>query len=480
MAGRPRRAPTSARPKGVRGGTIAMQGSVSLGPTSPIATGSEARRLELWLACAVCALAPMNFARLPDVYVTASDIAAFAFCVLLVSRPLERPRLGPAAALWCGGVVLLVLALLLSSAVHGDPLRGLVVGGQYVHALLVLPLVFVTRTRAELVTMAKAFLLSIAAMCLFGAWLIHVDGETNTRFVSGNGRMRSFVERTNEAAALIAMSVPLLLLMGQRRAWAPATVAILFALLGYGVLLTGSNSGLGGFVLALVLSVVLTRSWRLLAAGAVGAAALVAGFARWGEEILPAVFVERVLGALVEGDLASAGTYQDRLQLIEQSLARADDTLLLGVGADRFPVGTATEQSVHNAYLLLWVEGGPLAAAGLVAVVLAGCLAGTRALLSPRAAKEGACALATVLLFAALVNTAPHVYGRFWIVPTLIALALAWRTGSGSAAPSPGAGGWAGAAPRRLGEGSRPLFRRRTGPASRRGRPAPAPAPQGR
>ena len=65
-------------------------------------------------------LAPMNYLRLDQIYVTASDGAALLCLFLLVLRDgLPRRPFGPATEIWLMGYILLCAGLLGSSIVQG-------------------------------------------------------------------------------------------------------------------------------------------------------------------------------------------------------------------------------------------------------------------------------------------------------------------------------------------------------------------------
>ncbi len=100
-------------------------------------------------------------------------------------------------------------------------------------------------------------------------------------------------------------------------------------------------------------------------------------------------------------------------------------TLLLGFGADQYRVFSYIGQPVHNIYLLLWTEGGLIAALGFVVM----CLSVVGPALSARRVKDGLpytiCIVATLAAFLAMGNGMPHMYGRFWPVPLLIPAVLA-------------------------------------------------------
>jgi hypothetical protein len=369
----------------------------------------------------------MNFLRIQLFYFTLSD-ALVCLCLLMMLRrgALALQPIGQASTFyWSLGLSLLLGGLVLSSIVHGDPLRGLVFAVQYFFAYFVLLLVIAGRAEKELIVLAKVFIFAIVLMCLHGAYLINIDGQTNTNFVSGSGRFTGFVERENECAALIALALPMLLyLCTDRRLTRLALLAL--PILGYGVMLTGSNTGLGALALSVAIFSALTLNWKRLLPAATAAAVAIGAIAHWGRDYLPATFQRRVLGALESGDLAQAGTFDHRLELIHEGISRADSTILLGMGADQFAVNSVASQPVHNLYLLLWTEGGLFCMVGFIVMIAAGYGPALSALRRPGGSAVAACTISIVTIFLLSVNAFASVYGRFWSMPVVLAVALAY------------------------------------------------------
>jgi hypothetical protein len=369
---------------------------------------------------------PMNFLRLDAFFFTLSDaLTCICLLLLLTQGRLSLQPIGQTGTFyWCLGLSMLLGGLVFSSAVHGDPLRGLVYAAQYFFAYLVLPLVIAGRSEKELLVLTKVYVFAIVLMCLHGAYLINIDGLRNTSFVSGSGRFTGFVERENECAALIALAVPMLLyLCAERRLTRFALLAL--PILGYGVMLTASNSGLGAFALSIAIFSGLTLNWKRLIPVAGLSAAVISGIAIWGRDYMPDLFQRRVLGALESGDLAQAGTFDHRVELVQEAINKADGTIFLGMGADQFALMSVVGQPVHNLYLLLWTEGGLFCMIGFIIMIAAGYVPAMSALRRTQGGAVAACTIATVTIFILSVNAFPSVYGRFWSMPVILAIALA-------------------------------------------------------
>ena len=401
--------------------------------SSPPLKGPSARRqrrsrldhIEMFFAVASVFFAPMNFLRYPDFYLTLSDVFTFAcLFMMLVNNSLPLRPFGSATPLWMVGIAMLISGLLVSSIVNGDPSRGIIVAAQYFQAFLVLPMIIVMRPWWQVIVLMKVFVFSIFVMCAYGIYLIDVDGQTNTNFVSGNGRLLSFVERANECAALIALTIPLLLwLSGMGCIHRFVTWAFLLTFV-YGIMLTGSNTGLLVALLGICVFFLGTVSWKRFMLGIFGAIGSVAIIGTWGQLFLPQVFLDRVFAAYQSGELSKAGTFSDRLDLIFEALRISDHTTLIGLGVDQYREVSEWGAPVHNTYLLILAEGGLLALIGLVVIIAAGFMPAFNNRRQPRWWIASICTFCTVLIFAALINATAHVYGRFWIVPLVLAMAV--------------------------------------------------------
>lgn len=389
-------------------------------------TALEVRRhgLEMFLAGTCAFLAPFNVLRLESFYFTASDAFALAaLLVMVLNRSLPVATLGRATLVWNAGFLLFGAMLLASSLVYGQADRGYVILGQYLYAYVILSHVLLSRRWDDTITLMKAFVVSVAVVCLHGVYVIDVIGERNTRFVSGNGRLLGLVERGNECASLIALSVPLLLWMVSSGAVGRRWLLIALPIFLYGIMLTGSNSGLYALVYAVAAFTLTYGSLKhILSMGAaflfVGTAALT--FAR---DLLPATFQQRVLGAVESGNVDEAGTFVGRMKLIYEALGKTDATMITGYGADQYREISQYSAPVHNTYLLIWVEAGFPALLGFVLMLIGAALTAIFVFRKAGGRLAACCTLTSVVLFALMLNAMPHLYGRFLVIPFLLGLA---------------------------------------------------------
>ncbi|RMA41548.1 O-antigen ligase family protein [Rhodophyticola porphyridii] len=383
-------------------------------------------QLDSKLAALTVFLSPMNFFRLDVVYLTLADAAACAtLLVMLLKGNVPRAPLGMATPIWLAGTLALAAGLTIGSVANGEMLPLVVVLLQYSFSLIVLVYVLAGRGYRQTVALMKVLVFSIAVVMAFGAYVVHYVPDPDLRLVSGSGRMRSLVERENAAAALGSIAIVLLLNLTLHGEFRRITAALVMPLLLYGVILTGSNTGLIITVFGITVTALFSGSTRVAFGFFLAAAMAVVLVMFAGDIILPEVFRERVLTALTTGDLNQAGTFEDRYFLIREALETARHTLVVGLGADQYSTISAHGAPVHNAYLLLLTEGGLISLFGLVLLLMTGVTLAWAAIAVAGARTEGLIALTIILIYAAMLNFFAHFYARFWGVPLVLALALA-------------------------------------------------------
>lgn len=390
---------------------------------------SKLDMLEFYLVCAVVFFAPLNFLRHPSFYFTVSDLFLLGCVVLmLANRTIPLRPYDSLAPVWMTSILMIIGGLMFASIINGDPVRGLVVTGQYFFALFILPAVLISRPWWQLVVLVKVFVFSIVFSCLAGVYFIHIDGETNTQFVSGNGRLRGFMERINSAASVFAMTIPLVIWLAEQRLIRKTVAMITFLIILYGLMLTGSNTGMLAALFGLGFYFVSSITWARFFIGVGLVVATIVIIGAWGSYFLPEVFQERVLGSLESGNLEQAGTFVDRMELILEALRYANGTILIGLGADQYSVISSHKAPVHNAYLLLLTEGGLVALSGFLLMMIVWFTA-------PFINRKPGSPLMTPLIcvciaavFAAMANGTTHFYARFWMIPITLAVAVSIAT----------------------------------------------------
>jgi O-antigen ligase len=368
-------------------------------------------------------------------FFTLSD---FAFCLslaaILLTRGLPRAPFGLLTPYWLAGFALMMAALVGSTLVNGDPMRAVVICAQYAFSLLLLPMTIMGRDREATIDLVQVFAAGVFVANLASVILYYSGYTGDFRFVTGNGRLASFAEGPNGYAQMIALAGPLAIYLWLTGRLATHYAVPLFLLLLVPLVLTSSNGGIAMAALGVLAFFIVLRDLRYLARAAAGVAVCLALTLLWGSYWLPATFEQRVLGALRSGSIEEAGTFEERVALMNEALEMVDDTILLGIGADQYRVRSRYGAPVHNTYLLLWTEGGLPALIGWTSLLL---IASFGVLyVGGRHRPEAATAFAVAAIVVFVGFTTGHIYARQSVLPLYLAMALVF-------ASTAGAGAWA-------------------------------------
>lgn len=399
-------------------------------------------RIVLYLAVFLSPFIPFRFS---DFLFTVSDLLfAILFCLLLLSGRIPLSPLGRASSLWFLAFSLLMVGLLSSSLVQGDPMRGFIVTSQYFFAYVLLLLVLVRDDPNLIYNFLKVFVLSIFVMDVHGIFMFFTGGSDPSEgksVVTGSGRLATLLGNPNAAAALNALTVPLLLYLWLAgRVVAMAAIPILAVFIAT-VILTSSNSGIAALTLSVIAFVATSMNRRMLMRimmlTTVGAVAFYFG----GTELLPESFQKRVLSGIIEGDVSQTGTFNHRAELMREasSIIAERGIFFVGLGADQFREVSVQAAPVHNMYLLLWVEGGVLALIGWLLFSAAGLSVGLAARMKGADPQAGATLIAILLVFYLAAVAIPHMYARHWLIPVMLSLALAMISLRNRTRPTPAA-----------------------------------------
>ncbi len=398
----------------------------------------ELHRWEFVLLQGAVFFAPYIAFRHPSVYITVSDtLFAGAFLLRLYTGRMAAP-FAHLTWLWLLGLLMLTGGLFIGSVFKGDMVRCLTLVAQYSFAYLIVPLILLRRSEHEVIRLIKCGVWGMVIMCAIGLVLYLSDSGAQTPLFSGSRRFSGFVDNPNAMGILTVMTLPLLwflLLSGRMR----SVIAIpCMALLVIGIILTSSNTGLYSMVAATLIFFGGRRNFKtLLALAALGSAVLL-----FGQDYLPTTFQNRVLSAVQTGDIASAGTFEDRKELIMEAIGMADENLIVGLGADQYRLVSRYGHPVHNLYLLLLNEGGGLSLLGYLLILGVPMLTSMVAYRLPDGKLVMLTTVTTVVVFANALMGQPHVYGRVWFLFIFLAVSPALITaGSLRPQPAPALGG---------------------------------------
>ncbi|MGH8542174.1 MAG: O-antigen ligase family protein, partial [Gammaproteobacteria bacterium] len=354
---------------------------------------------------------------------------------------------GGLGLLWLAGLAMLSLGLLTSSIVYGNILRGLIVVGQYAFSYFLLSFVLVERDPPTLRLFLKSWVFSIVAINALGVAVFSwgfdftqfswVTENPEWRIVSGSGRLQTLLGDPNASASMIAITLPLLLYLWLTGSVRTLAVVGILPLLISAAIMTSSVNGLASNSFSILLFVVLAMRWRMLIGVLGGAAASIVWFGVWGTEYLPRAFQKRVLDAWESGGIEQAGTAQDRLVLFREAMDIIDRNPLIGVGADQFRLYTSSGLPVHDAYFLVWAEGGLIALIGWLVLLATPAVAAILAYQITRLRLPSVATVTVGGVFALIAVNNAHMYARFWLVPLHLGIALSiasWRQGTDAAA----------------------------------------------
>lgn len=365
--------------------------------------------------------------RHPSVFLTVSDLVfCLSLLAILLTRGVPAAPFGPLTPYWVAGVALLMTALIASSLINGEPMRAIIVCAQYLFSFILLPLVIMGRDREATIKLIQVFAAGVFVANLASLILYYSGYTGDLRFVTGTGRLASFVGGPNTNAQMIALACPLMLCLWLAGRMATYVLVPLLLTLIVALVLTSSNNGIALAILGTSAFFIVLRDLRYLVRAAAGLAVCLVLILVWGSYWLPATFESRVLGAVRSGSLQEAGTFEDRLDLMTEALEMVDDTMLLGIGVDQYRVQSRYGAPVHNSYLLLWTEGGLPALIGWISLLLI-ALFGVL-FIGRRHRLEAATGFAVAVVFSLIGLTTGHIYARYDVVPLHLALALVLAT----------------------------------------------------
>jgi O-antigen ligase len=403
-----------------------LQVSATL-PTLDRSSADLSWRLSAPALAAAVLLSPFIAWRPADILFTASDFFFVIGAGLLVAaNRLPIAPLNPLTPFSLLAVAALLSGLLLGSFVNGDPTRWLIAAAQYSFTFILLPMLLAGQGASRVLLLTRSLIAGMVLLELFGI-AVYLFAEPSyqsytrfgSNFITGGGRLSSFLGNANWNGCMIAMTLPLVLFLRVRGLMRLPAFLFVMAVLLSALVLSASVTGLSSAVLASVIFFAVGRvrvSMKMLGLVATVWVALVAfGFSA------PAAFEKRVGNAVETGDVHSAGTFTDRAELMVEAWDIVEETSLVGLGVDQYRKVSAMGAPVHNMYLLVWAEGGLLALLGWLGLIaLYGAIALSAWRIDPLAASLGLSVLAVFIVFS---NASPHMYARLWAVPLLLALA---------------------------------------------------------
>lgn len=365
--------------------------------------------------------------RLSFINLTLADICFLAALVAFLSHGMiNTVPFGLLTPLWIAALALMLGGLFFSSLLYGDLSRWIVIALQYLVAFFFIPIVLTAHSRATVQRLTLTFVMGVTLMEAIGVLVSLFFTHTTAPFIfsgdflTGSGRLGAFAGEANWNGMLIAGAFTMLYYCLRERLAPRWLLVVSGCILAWGLLLTASFTGFLATT-AVTAFTLLLLGGRYLIRGVIAIVVGIAIFVASGAP-LPATFSKRVGGAIASGDISQAGTYNGRVELIKEAWALAENTTLAGVGADEFRNISVVQQPVHNLYLLIYTEGGLpafMGLLGLLGLMLGMALQGIRIHRS-----EGVLALTVVAVFLFYTTSSPHMYARFYLIPSMLALSL--------------------------------------------------------
>ncbi len=365
--------------------------------------------------------------RIGNVNITLSD--AVFMVVVLIELGLGRLNgqpFGTLTPIWLGSLVLMLSGLFVGSYVNGDLMRWIIVAGQYLFSYMLLPMVLI-RDIGTIHRLIVTLIIGMVAMESLGILVYYTTNgfeQANAifgpDFITGGRRLGAMVGDANWNSAVIAMTIPFVIYAGTRRLIPAAAALAAATMLMWALMLAASFTGFCAALLAIGVMAFVGRlrpsPQILILAMLLGAGLYLSGYQ------MPDIFAKRVAPAFQSGDLEEAGTYDDRAELIAEAWQNAENTVIIGMGVDKFREFSPSGQPVHNMYMLELAEGGIVALAGWLGVVATLTL--IPLLRVRRYRLEAALSLAVIVIFQVFTMASPHMYARLWMIPVLLSLGV--------------------------------------------------------
>lgn len=366
----------------------------------------------------------------PYAHTTISD-AAFAVALLLAlaaalasPRPLPRLPKGVVlgAALFAGGAIA-------SSVGASSPSGSLAATARFLYLTLAwFWLGTVVLTSADHVRTATFFWVLSAAIAGLAA-----IGQVAGVFPLGAsqyGRYSGLAGHVNDLGGLTAIAfVPAVMLAStrSRRRLYRLVAFVCVGTIGAGVVLSGSFGAIGAAASALLLWLVSSRrfSQTLAVAVVLASATIVLAHPTSNHVVSPQQRLAEVLGT---AGTPQQGTLSDRQQGVAEAWHSIEKSPLTGVGLSPTGARTANGYQVHDFLLKPFYEGGVLAAAGMLIILVTIAVTAIRVVRAARDRAEFTLAIGLLCGYVAFIVfgiVAPVLYQRFGWMPAALILALA-------------------------------------------------------
>jgi len=324
------------------------------------------------------------------------------------------------------GLLFMILGLGLSSLIHGDGMRGLVVISQYLFTFLFVPVLVFHFDNSRSPALISAYVYSLIIMTLLGLYGFYFSSNLFGFRSIGAGRTGFFLGNPNDYSKTVAICIPFIIYGLRIKIFRKFQSIVMIIVLFFGFVTASSFGGIlslaSGLFVMLLLNKFSLRMFKYMIAIMV-LIIVVTQFIP-----IPDVFIIRVLDA-VGSNANQIGTIGYRSELLSMAWEEiiSKNSLLLGLGADEFSLIAGTPS--HNFLLQIWVEGGLLSLIGWLIMYLALAFVGLVSLKrgSSSSSSFGITYVVILTIFFVNILSVSHIYNRFWFLPVAIALKLLAR-----------------------------------------------------
>jgi len=384
-------------------------------------------------------LAPFNTLRFRFMYLTVSDLLLIILYPLLMLKikktnnylgETNQPEIKQLTNNWFFGCCLVIMGFLLSSIVSQNvSIKEFVsVSLQYIFVFIYIPVILIHFKDQDYAMLMKAYLYGMVAVVLIGALVEFFFPSLYLQLIQsgifiGKIRFGSFMG-TNNLVKTIAMCVPMVILLHYNKKLSNISSIVIISTFSIATLKASSIGGTFAVGLAIVLSLLIIRDARIkrmfLVLGIISFMILSIMIAT--QTINTNLFVSRVIDSVLVGDLEEAGSFSYKKQLMISALRFIAKNPFFGLGLGGYMSIGQSDQTVHNSYLLMWVEGGLLSFIGLTTILLSSALFAKRFIKIHDTKDTALIALIFIVVLAFNLITGTHIYQRFRIIPLVLIL----------------------------------------------------------
>jgi len=331
-------------------------------------------------------LSPFNTLNLKFVYLTISDlifIAILPIVILKISLFRQAEIINNyndyrnLIKWWAIATFLIALGFLISLLFSKNNLfkDTIITILQYSFVFIYLPLIFLFVRKDKYKILIKSYIFGLLFVILIGIFIeyafnsIYLDLIKQGFFI-GRIRFGSFLG-SNGLTKTIALCIPMIFLLMSNKGIKKFELWLIIIVFTIAIIKASSIGGTIATIIAIILSIVFTKNRKtrkvFIFIGIIAAISLLLIIAT--QKININTFSNRVVENLLSGDLESAGSYTLKMAIMKEAFQKILTSPFVGFGRGSFMEANIYNQTVHNTYLIIWLEGGLIALAGLMMII---------------------------------------------------------------------------------------------------------------